>query len=351
MSPHQVQLRIPFTTLLKLALFALLVAVVVRVWSVIVMIVVASLVAVMLDAFVQWMESHGIRRPVGIAIVAVLLISMLATFFIVIVPLMTQQITQLVRNAPQIVQRLQSEVPSARPWITKAAEWVQQFRQSPQLHSWLTRGVAIGTYAFEGIATLILVLVISIYELIEGKTVIAWLVSFAPAEERGKWWRTVNEVGGVVRAYMRGQVITCFICGGIALTTLTLLRVPAAVPLAVLAFLCDLVPVVGTIVMTIPAVMLALLVGPMQAIVVVVVYLAYHLVESYFIIPRIYGREMRLSTLTVLVAITVGGALYGAVGAVLILPFVAAYPIVERVWLRRHLPEDTVKRHERLESS
>jgi predicted PurR-regulated permease PerM len=55
-----------------------------------------------------------------------------------------------------------------------------------------------------------------------------------------------------------------------------------------------------------------------------------------------------LSTLTVLLAVAVGGTLEGALGAVLILPFVAAYPIVERIWLREKLPRDTVAKHEAL---
>jgi predicted PurR-regulated permease PerM len=127
-----------------------------------------------------------------------------------------------------------------------------------------------------------------------------------------------------------------------------LLHIPAALPLAVIAFVADLLPVVGTIAMTVPAVMLAMTAGPIKALLVFAGYMLYHFVESYFIIPRVYGSQMRLSTLTVLLAIMVGGTLQGVAGAILILPFVAAYPIVERLWLRDKLPSDTVARHEEL---
>ena len=100
--------------------------------------------------------------------------------------------------------------------------------------------------------------------------------------------------------------------------------------------------------MIIPAVLLAFAVSPLKALIVLVVYLAYHLTESYWIIPRVYGRQMRLSTLTVLLAVTVGGVLQGAIGAVLILPFVAAYPVIEELWLAPRLG-DTVDEHERIE--
>src|ERR1041385_4736783 len=207
-----------------------------------------------------------------------------------------------------------------------------------------------GMYAIEALTAVIFVLVMAIYLLIEGRRAFQGLIPFAEPRQRKKWERTAHEIGGVILAYMRGQAITCFLCGGWAYLVLTLCRVPAALALAVIAFVADLVPVVGTIVMTVPAVLLALLVGPLQALLVAGGYLLYHLVESYFIVPRVYGSQMRLSTLTVLLAIAAGGALQGALGAVLILPFVAAYPIVERIWLREQLPDDAVARHDAMAS-
>ena len=174
------------------------------------------------------------------------------------------------------------------------------------------------------------------------------VVTFNRAAEEILRRRAQTVVRRPLADVMRGQAITCCLCGGMALTTLTLLHIPAAVPLAVLAFVADLVPVIGTIVMIIPAVLLAFAVSPLKALIVLVVYLAYHLTESYWIIPRVYGRQMRLSTLTVLLAVTVGGVLQGAIGAVLILPFVAAYPVIEELWLAPRLG-DTVDEHERIE--
>ena len=193
-----------------------------------------------------------------------------------------------------------------------------------------------------------LTLVIALYLLIEGRRALEWLIVFAHDVNRKKLRRTMNDVQPIVFAYMRGQAITCALCGGMALTTLMLLHIPAAVPLAVLAFIADLVPIVGTVVMIAPAVLLALVISPVKAMIVLAVYLAYHLTESYYIIPRVFGKEMRLSNLTVLLAVTIAGILQGAIGAVLILPFVAAYPVVEEIWLQRRLG-DTVEKHEQIE--
>ncbi|HKO55426.1 MAG TPA: AI-2E family transporter [Thermoanaerobaculia bacterium] len=338
-------IRVPFATLLKIALFCLLAAAVYKLYPVLVMIVVAVLLAVMLAPVLRFLTQHRVRRGLAIGAIAALLFGLLAFFFAVIVPAMGRQLKELSGDLPKISKQVAQRFPIAAPLLQDA----QRPPDANQMKAWLLRGLIAGQYAIEALTALVLVLVIAIYLLVEGKDVYEWLVSFAQPKQRPKWRRTADEVSKVILAYMRGQAITCFLCGGVALITLTALRVPAALPLAVLAFLCDLIPVVGTIIMTVPAVLLAMMVGPMQAVIVIIVYMAYHLVESYWIIPRVYGGQMRLSTLAVLLAITVGGALAGAVGAVLILPFVAAYPIVERIWLRPHLPEDTVERHEAIE--
>ena len=337
-----VLLRVPFATLLKLAIFALLVVSVIKLWTVILMFIVAVLLAVMLDPLVGLAERHGVRRGVAIAVIALMLFGFLIAFVMVVLPLTAKEIVQLAKDFPRVIQRISS----ASPHVKSAIDSVMAgARSSPMMKGWVARAPLVGLYAAEGLVGVVLVLVITIYLLVEGRQMFEWLIAFAPENKRKRIRRTANESAEVVLAYMRGQAITCFICGGVALTTLLLLHVPAAVPLAVLAFLCDLVPVVGTIVMTVPAVLLALIVSPVAAITVLAVYLAYHFIESYLIIPRVYGKQMRLSTLTVLLAVTAGGTLQGPAGAVLILPFVAAYPIVERIWLRDKLPDDTVEKH------
>ena len=90
---------------------------------------------------------------------------------------------------------------------------------------------------------------------------------------------------------------------------------------------------------------------PVAAVSVLVLYLLYHLLENSVIIPRVYGRRLRLSTLAVLIALVVGGHLYGILGAILVLPLVAAYPIVERIWLHEYLSDEVIRDHTALEAA
>lgn len=155
----------------------------------------------------------------------------------------------------------------------------------------------------------------------------------------------VPEVSAVVMAYTLGQLITSLLFAAFTFVLLTSLGVPAALPLALLAGACDVIPLVGILIATAPATILALTVSPATALLVLGTYLTYHLLESYLLVPRLYGDRLQLSTLGVLIALIVGGTLYGILGALLVLPLVAAYPVIERHWLSDYLGPEVLADH------
>jgi len=93
---------------------------------------------------------------------------------------------------------------------------------------------------------------------------------------------------------------------------------------------------------------MGLTISSSTAFLVFVLYGAYHLFENYFIVPKVYGKKLELSTLVVLLAIMAGGLVAGIPGAIAILPFAAAYPAIERIFLTDKLEPDTVRKHEQM---
>jgi predicted PurR-regulated permease PerM len=195
------------------------------------------------------------------------------------------------------------------------------------------RSFAWGQSAATGLVTSAIVLVLTLYLLLDGKSLYAWVLAFVPRTYREKVATTMAEVSDVIQAYVSGQLLVAGLFAIFAAGLLTIIGVPAAAPLAVIAGVCDVIPVLGILLAIVPAVLLGLAVSPGTAAVVGLVYLGYHLAETYFILPRIYGNKLKISTLSVLLALLVGGRLQGIIGAVLVLPLVAAYPIIERHWL------------------
>jgi predicted PurR-regulated permease PerM len=207
-----------------------------------------------------------------------------------------------------------------------------------------------GSVVLEGVIGFFVVLIVAIYFLADGERVYKWLLAFLPEAQRSKLAVAGEEIATVVGDYMVGQVITSVLCAAYVFGVLTALHVPSAALLAVLAGFLDVLPLIGFFLFAIPAVAIALTVSPATAALVGALYVAYHLIENYFIVPKVYGNRLRLSTLTVLVSCLAAGLVAGVVGVILVLPIVASYPIIERIWLQPYLERDTVRKHDRLDA-
>lgn len=335
--------------MLQVALFLLLVFVVIRILPLLALLYIAAMVAVVMAAATRWLEKNHVRRGVGLTIIAVLIFGAVLLFLFVVVPAMFSELRDLISDAPKISQRLERQVPTAAPYIRSITAQATSKPDPNNQKQWLSRGVIAGWYAVEAITAIFLTLVVAVYFVIEGKRALAWLFTFAAEETRRKLVQTSEEIEPVMLAYMRGQLITSSLAAAVALVTLFALDVPAVIPLAVLAFVGDFVPVLGFLAATVPAVGLALLKSPAAALIVVAAYAGYHLVENYIVVPRVYGKAMRLSPLAVFLGVSFGGMVAGPAGAVLILPIAAAYPPIERIWFRRALAPDTIAKHDAIE--
>ena len=232
--------------------------------------------------------------------------------------------------------------------LKKVVGQVFDLPYSSQMATQAGAALAWGRSALSGVVGTFFILVLTLYLLLDGKRLYAWLLAYVPRRHRDKMAVTVDEVTQVVTVYVRGQLIASALFTMFSAVMLSAFKVPAALPLALLAGLCDVIPVVGIVIAAVPAVLLALAVSPFVATVVAGLYIVYHVVEVYFIVPRVYGQRLRLSTLAVLLALVAGTTLQGLIGAVLVLPLVAAYPIIERIWLASYLNPEVIKDHKAL---
>jgi predicted PurR-regulated permease PerM len=101
------------------------------------------------------------------------------------------------------------------------------------------------------------------------------------------------------------------------------LGIPYALPLALLAALGELVPVIGPIVSTTPALALALLHSPWQFSSVLVLAVVLQRIENFVLAPRVMARKVELSPLAVFIAFLAGGSLLGITGAIMAIPVAA----------------------------
>src|SRR5262249_15087691 len=162
-------------------------------------------------------------------------------------------------------RRVQAHLNPDHPLLARLMSEIFDLPSSPEVAHSLGRPLAWGQVALESSLAATMVLVLSLYLLLDGKRTYAWLLAYVPRRHRQKMAETVPAVSDVVMAYVQGQLLTSLLAGSYAFAVLTVLRVPSALPLAVLAAICDVLPILGVFLSTIPAAFFALTVSPFAA--------------------------------------------------------------------------------------
>lgn len=329
-------MTLPNSTIAKILGTLILVFVVVKLCPLLILLALAILLACTLYPAIKKLEKYMPHWAASLLVTAVVSLLLVGTF-IGIVPPLVDQFAAIGKRLPEMQKMISANVP---PGVARAIEGAVKNPPLPAEHF-----LTLGQYVFGAISHLFLIMALGLYLAADGKRTYAWLRAFFSPVQRKKIDETADEVSSIIVAYVVGQFITSVLCSIFVFAVLQFLNVPAALVLAVLAGLFDVLPMLGFFIFTIPAVLFALTVSPTTALTVLILYVAYHLIENYLIVPRVYGQRLRLTDLVVLVSVLAGAYLAGIAGAILILPLVAAYPAFERIWLTGVVGNDVIEKH------
>ena len=300
---------------------------VVRIWETILILIVALVLAGTFSPVVTWLERHRVPRAAALALILVALLGSVVGLGALIIPALVQQFSALSTDAPAIQGRL-ADFAARVPPLAGKADAIRSAQPELLL-------APVGAYALKSVgaaAQMVVIgfttVVLAFYLIADHERVQGFAFALLPRRYHVRTARVLLDMETVVGGYMRGQAATSLCIGVFAYALLRILGVPAALPLAVIAAFADLIPLIGGVLATAPAVLFAITVGPLQAVIVLVAFVIYQQVESSLLAPRIYGKSLRLSPIAVTVAILVGGQLLGAIGALLALPMAAGIRVL-----------------------
>lgn len=314
---------------------ALVVGAVAAIWllgqltTVLAVVTVALVLVGTFDPIVAWIEHRGLPRGRALVLVFVAAALALVAVVLLMVPPLVEQLVDLIENAPRERERVVNALEGygwARPLIralqTLPLEDIGA-RAGAEMLGYSTRLlVAIGY----GLSTLFL----AIYLLADPERSKALVYAVVPRRHHLTLARILVELKGIVGGYMRGQLITSMSIGLFVFVLLTALGAENALALALFAALTDIIPFVGGYIASTPVVMAVTPRGMTVTLVVVGLMVLYQEFESRVLVPRVYGRVLRLPPAIVLVALLVGGTLGGILGALLALPIAAGLQMLLR---------------------
>jgi putative heme transporter len=321
---------------------ALVLGIVACVWllgqltRVISVIVVALVLVGTLDPIVGWLARKGLRRGHALILVFFTVAITLAGVVLLVVPPLVSQAVHIIEGAPKMRAELVQSL-DGRTWATPLVEAIQDL---PLDHLAATAGSVMIGYSTKllvavgyGISTLFL----AIYLLVDPSRSKGMLYTVVPRRHHIKVARILVELKVIVGGYMRGQLITSLAISVFVLIVLLVLGVDNPLAIALFAGLTDIIPFVGGYIASTPVVLAVLPHSTAAAIVVFILMLLYQEFESRILVPRVYGKVLRLHPAVVLVALLIGGSLAGILGALLALPIAAGVQMLIRE-LRVELP-------------
>lgn len=296
---------------------------VIQIKEIILLLFVALIVVSTLHQPVDFLQKRKVPRAIAALLVYLGLMGIFALIFVIIVPPLVQQSQALIAKAPQIFEQLSRLITFYRiPSEDILSEVGNQFGSFGQNLLRVTTGIVAG---FIGLVTLF---VLSFYLLLEWKKVVSLISSGFAGKQELRIKKLLIDVQQGLGRWMRGELALMFIVGILSYIGLTLLGIPFALPLAVLAGLFEIVAVIGPILSAVPAILAGLLVSPLTALAVAALYFVIQQLENNLIVPTVMSKAVGVNPLATLLALVIGAKLMGIWGAILAVPILVVAKIV-----------------------
>ena len=254
----------------------------------------------------------------------------------VYVPFLIAAILFLLLGVPKIVtesQQLATQLPAQIE--EKILEPLKPYLPIEQLRKLMTVEPVDGNMVFgylRGAVTVVTGIVATLfmvfYMLIDAERLRNLFLLFYPPRNRAYMSGVVTRVAKRMSLWLSGQLMLAGIIGLATLVTFTAMGIPYAIPLALIAAVGEMVPVIGPILGAVPALIVALFESSWQFWGVLAAAILIQQVENLVLVPRLMGNRVSTSPLAVFVAFMMGGSLLGFVGAILAIPIAAIAQVV-----------------------
>jgi predicted PurR-regulated permease PerM len=297
---------------------------------------VALFLALGLDPLVSWLEQK-LPRWLAILVVFIGVIAVFAGLLVTVIPVIVDQVTNLVTNFPQIADRVvksdfvktMEQQLSGVVDFDAAAKSVTDFVSNPNNFVSLGGGLlAVGAGVASGVTGSIIVLILTLYFLASLRSMKRATYRFVPASKRAGFIDVSEDITSAVGRYVVGQVSLALVNGVLSAIFLSIIGAPQVVLLAFVAFLFSLIPLVGTVTGSAIIVLVCLFASPLTALVAAIYYIVYMQAEAYVLSPRIMNRAVSVPGAVVVIAAVAGGSLGGILGALVAIPVAASAIIV-----------------------
>ncbi len=304
------KVEISHKTIVFTVLFLILLWLLLQIREIIFLVYIAFILMSAFKPLADFLEKIHIPRVFSVLAIYILVITTLGFAGSSVIPLLVSQSIHLAERMPQYVG-------SVLPFIKIDEQIITQ--QIAPIGQNLVK-VTIGL--FSNVITLFSIIVISFYLLIERQRLEKQLASFMGEEGAKKMMLIIVKIEERLGAWVRGQLTMGITIGVATFIGLSILNLPYALALAILAGILEIIPIIGPIISAIPAIFVALTISPFVTVMTVITYFLIQQVEAHLVVPMVMQKAVGLHPLVTIIALMIGANLSGIGGALLAVPIV-----------------------------
>ncbi len=300
--------------------------------SVIALIGLSLFLAIGLEPAVQWLMRVRLPRVAAVIVVAIAVVGIFVGFLAAAIPPLVSQVEAFIHQLPTYAAQIRDHSSTlgkldARFHIQQRLADLTSSSGSDKLATGL---LGAGQYVLNATASALTVMVLTVYLLADLPRIRRLAYRLTPASRRARVILIGDEVAVKVGWYVLGNLFTSLIAGVGTLVWLLIFDVPYPFVLSLMVAVLDLIPIIGSTVAGIIVSLVALTVSLPVAIATAIFYTVYRLLEDYLIVPRIIGRAVAVPATVTIVAVLIGAAVLGLLGALVAIPVAAAIDILLR---------------------
>lgn len=302
--------------------------------SVLVLVALSAFFAVSLNPIVTALTAQRrvpMPRWTAVLVVGVGVLALVAGFLAVIVPPVEREVTALLHQIPHLLNEAQDR----STWLGGMEAKYHVFAKIESSLSSkglganaLTGVVGAGKYVLDMLTSTLAVVALTIYLLAGLPNVVNAVFRTVPASRRVRARAIGDEILTQVGRYMLGSALNASIAGLATFVWTAILGIPYPAALGLLVALLDMVPVIGSTIGGAIVTLVALSHSMPVALATLAFYVAFRLTEDYLLLPKVMRHAVNVPPIVTVVAVLIGGALMGIIGALLAIPTAAAFKLV-----------------------
>ncbi len=310
---------------------------------------IAAFLGTAIGPLVDWLYHKGIPRAWGVLLIYIALIGLVVGLGFLLIPLLIEQSAELAVRLPVNYQNLRAQLMISPSRLVRLIAG-----QLPQLHALgaaipdaaevnpieqVTNLLEVTGKTFQGLFIFVAVFLLAFYWALDGERTIRGILLWLPSQSRPGIREIIAEIEERIGGFVRGQAVLCLLIGLAALAAYSLLGLPYALVLAVLAGIFEAVPVIGPMLGAIPALLIAMTVSNQAVIGVLIATAIIQGLENYILVPRIMKRAVGVNPIVAMLALVTLSSLLGLAGAFLAIPIAAIVQLFLDRFLLNRLPD------------